>query len=157
MAKLSDSTRKQLRAIAQKQAEKIAKEFEEKMSKKYESLLDLYYSEPYQTNPPHYKRTKNLRNSYIPYFNTIGSTVIGGIEITGENMDDYGNPKRPNGTITGERYLEKYFFSPTMPSATWHGGDYHGGYDVMAGFSAYSEMVNFYRDTVKDFRKRYGI
>ena len=32
MAKLSDSTRKQLRAIARKQAEKIAKEFEEKMS-----------------------------------------------------------------------------------------------------------------------------
>ena len=157
MAKLSDSTRKQLRAIAQKQAEKIAKEFEEKMSKKYESLLDLYYAEPYQTNPPHYKRTGNLRNSYIPSFNTIGSTVIGGIEITGENMDDYGNPKRPNGTITGERYLEKYFFSPTMPSATWHGGDYHGGYGVMASFSAYSEMVNFYKDTVKDFRKRYGI
>ena len=30
MAKLSDSTRKQLRAIAKKQAEKIAKEFEGK-------------------------------------------------------------------------------------------------------------------------------
>ena len=150
MAKLSDSTRKQLRAIAQKQAEKIAKEFEEKMSKKYESLLDLYYSEPYQTNPPHYPRTGNLRNSYIPYFNTIGSTVIGGIEITGQNMFDYGQRSK----ISGESYIEKFYFNP---SATWHGGDYHGGYGVMAGFSAYSEMVNFYKDTVKDFRKRYGI
>ena len=150
MAKLSDSTRKQLRAITQKQAEKIAKEFEEKMSKKYESLLDLYYAEPYQTNPPHYKRTGNLRNSYIPYFNAIGSTVIGGIEITGQNMFDYGQRSK----ISGESYIEKFYFNP---SATWHGGDYHGGYGVMAGFSVYSEMVNFYKDTVKDFRKRYGI
>ena len=104
MAKLSDSTRKQLRAIAQKQAEKIAKEFEEKMSKKYESLLDLYYAEPYQTNPPHYPRTDNVRNSYIPYFNTIGSTVIGGIEITGQNMFAYGQRSK----ISGESYIEKF-------------------------------------------------
>ena len=153
MAKLSDSTRKQLREIAQKQAEKIVKEFEEKMSKKYESLIDLYYSESYQTKPPHYKRTGNLRHSYIPYFKTIGTTVIGGIEITGENMSDYGRKK----TIFGERYLEKYFFSSSMPSATWHGGDWHGGYGVLANFSAYYEMINFYKETVKDFRKRYGI
>ena len=153
LAKLSDSTRKQLRAIAQKQAEKIAKEFEEKMSKKYESLIDLYYGEPYQTNPPHYKRTGNLRNSYIPYFNTINSTVIGGIEVTGENMKDYGRKKK----LSGEDYLSHFYFSPNLPSATWHGGDWHGGYGVMAGFSAYSEMVNYYIDTVKDFRKRYGV
>ena len=92
----------------------------------------------------------NLRNSYIPYFNTVGSTVIGGIEITGQNMFDYGQRSK----ISGESYIEKFYFNP---SATWHGGDYHGGYGVMASFSAYSEMVNFYKDTVKDFRKRYGI
>ena len=154
MAKLSDSTRKQLRAIAQKQAEKIAKEFEEKMSKKYESLLDLYYSEPYQTNPPHYKRTDNLRHSYRTFTFISNKEVSSSFIVSGQNMNDYGSKKYP---LTGERYLEKYFFSPTMPSATWHGGDYHGGYGVMAGFSAYSEMVNFYKDTVKDFRKRYGI
>ena len=101
-------------------------------------------------NNPHYPRTDNLRNSYIPYFNTVGSTVTGGIEITGQNMFDYGQRSK----ISGESYIEKFYFNP---SATWHGGDYHGGYGVMAGFSAYSEMVNFYRDTVKDFRKRYGI
>ena len=154
MAKLSDSTRKQLRAIAQKQAEKIAKEFEEKMSKKYESLLDLYYSEPYQTNPPHYTRTDNLRHSYRTFTFISNKEVSSSFIVSGQNMNDYGSKKYP---LTGERYLEKYFFSPTNPSATWHGGDYHGGYGVMAGFSAYSEMVNFYKDTVKDFRKKYGI
>lgn len=153
MAKLSDSTRKQLRAIAQKQAENIVKEFEEKMSKKYESLLDLYYSEPYQTNPPHYKRTDNLRRSYRTFTFISNKEVSSSFIVSGQNMNDYGQRIK----ISGERYLEKYFFSPTMPSATWHGGDYHGGYGVMAGFSAYSEMVNFYKDTVKDFRKRYGI
>lgn len=153
MAKLSESTKKQLKAITKKQAEKIAKEFEEKMCKKYESLIDWYYNEPYKTNHPHYERTGNLRRSYIPYLNTTGSTIVGGIEITGENMDDYGRKQK----ISGERYLEKYFFSPSMPSATWHGGDWHGGYGVMANFSAYEEMTKFYLDTVKDFRKKYGI
>ena len=150
MAKLSNSTRKQLRAIAEKQANKIAKEFEEKMCKKYESLIDLYYNEPYQTNPPHYQRTGNLRRSYMPYLQTIGATVIGGIEIAGENMSDYGQRSK----ISGESYIEKFYFNP---SATWHGGDWHGGYGVMANFSVYDEMVNYYKDTVKDFRKRYGI
>ena len=150
MAKLSNSTRKQLRAIAEKQANKIAKEFEEKTCKKYESLIDLYYNEPYQTNPPHYQRTGNLRRSYMPYLQTIGATVIGGIEIAGENMSDYGQRSK----ISGESYIEKFYFNP---SATWHGGDWHGGYGVMANFSVYDEMVNYYKDTVKDFRKRYGI
>lgn len=150
MAKLSADTKKQLRKIAEKQANKIAKEFEEKMCKKYESFIDWYYNEPYQTNPPHYQRTDNLRHSYNPYLHIIGSTVIGGIEITGENMSDYGKRSK----ISGESYLEKFYFNPL---ATWHGGDWHGGYGVMANFSVYYEMVNYYKDTVKYFKKRYGI
>lgn len=149
---LSPENRKKLREIAQKQAEKIAKEFEETMSKKYESLLDWYYAEPYQTNPPHYKRTDNLKNnSYIPYFKSIDSNVIGGIEITGENMDNY----KPN--FSGEDLLRGFFFVPGMPSVTWHGGDWHGGRGTMAKFSAAEEMYKFYYNTVKDFRNKYEI
>ena len=79
MAKISPELKKQLHAIAQKQAEKIAKEFKDKMTEHYKSVLDWYYREPYQTNPPHYERTNNLRNSYIPYFKSINSktTVLG--------------------------------------------------------------------------------
>ena len=54
LAKISTELKKQLLAIAQKQAEKIAKEFEDKMTEHYRSVLDWYYGEPYQTNPPHY-------------------------------------------------------------------------------------------------------
>lgn len=147
---LSPKNRKKLREIAQKQAEEIAKEFEETMSKKYESFLDWYYAEPYQTNPSHYERAYNLKKSYLPYFNSSSSQVVGGIEITGENMDDYGRKSK----ISGEDYLSKFFFNPL---GTWHGGDWHGGYGVPANFNAYNEMVNFYKDTVKDFRKKYEI
>lgn len=147
---LSPKNRKKLREIAQKQADEIAKEFEETMSKKYESLLDWYYAEPYQTNPPHYERAYNLKKSYLPYFNSSSSQVVGGIEITGENMDDYGRKSK----ISGEDYLSKFFFNPL---GTWHGGDWHGGYGVPANFNAYNEMVNFYKNIVKDFRKKYEI
>lgn len=150
MAKLSESTKKQLRAITKKQAEKIAKEFEEKMCKKYESLIDWYYNEPYKTNHPHYERTGNLRRSYIPYLNTTASAIITGIEITGENMNEYGKKQK----ISGEDYLNKFFYNP---SGTWHGGDWHGGYGILANFNVRNEMTKFYLDTVKDFRKKYGI
>ena len=150
MANISQELKKQLHAIAQKQAEKIAKEFEDKMTEHYRSVLDWYYGEPYQTNPTHYERTSNLRNSYIPYFKSTNSSVIGGIEISGESMNDYGRKSK----ISGEDYLSKFFFNP---SGTWHGGDWHGGYGVPANFNAYNEMVNFYHNTVKDFRKKYEI
>lgn len=150
MAKISPELKKQLHTIAQKQAEKIAKEFEDKMTEHYRSILDWYYGEPYQTNPPHYERTNNLRNSYIPYFKSTNSSVIGGIEISGESMNDYGKKSK----ISGEDYVSKFFFNPL---GTWHGGDWHGGYGVPVNFNAYNEMVNFYKYTVKDFRKKYEI
>lgn len=150
MAKISPELKKQLHAIAQKQAEKIAKEFEDKMTEHYRSILDWYYGEPYQTNPPHYERINNLRNSCIPYFKSTNSSVIGGIEISGESMNDYGKKSK----ISGEDYVSKFFFNPL---GTWHGGDWHGGYGVPANFNAYNEMVNFYHNTVKDFRKKYEI
>ena len=126
------------------------KEFEDKMTEHYKSVLDWYYREPYQTNPPHYKRTNNLRNSYIPYFKSTNSSVISGIEISGESMNDYGRKSK----ISGEDYVSKFFFNQL---GTWHGGDWHGGYGVPANFNAYNEMVNFYKYTVKDFRKKYEI
>ena len=150
MAKISPELKKQLHAIAQKQAEKIAKEFEDKMTEHYRSILDWYYGESYQTNLPHYERINNLRNSYIPYFKSTNSSVIGGIEISGENMNDYGKKSK----ISGEDYVSKFFFNPL---GTWHGGDWHGGYGVPANFNAYNKMVNFYHNTVKDFRKKYEI
>ena len=150
MAKISPELKKQLHAIAQKHAENIAKEFEDKMTEHYRSVLDWYYGEPYQTNPQHDERTNNLRNSYIPYFKSTNSSVIGGIEISGESMNDYGKKSK----ISGEDYISKFFFNPL---GTSHGGDWHGGYGVPANFAAYNEMVNFYKDTVKDFRKKYEI
>lgn len=150
MAKISPELKKQLHDIAQKQAEKIAKEFEDKMTEHYRSVLDWYYGEPYQTNPPHYDRINNLRNSYIPYFKSTNSSVISGIEISGESMNNYGKKSK----ISGEDYVSKFFFNP---SGTWHGGDWHGGYGVPANFNTYNEMVNFYHNTVKDFRKKYEI
>lgn len=151
MAKLSESTKKQLRAIAKKQAEKIAEEFEEKMCKKYESLIDWYYSEPYETDPPHYKRTYNLRKSYSTFTFVSDKKVTGSFLVTGRDMKDY----KPD--FSGEDLLQKYFFVPGKPSVTWHGGDYHGGRGVMAKFSVAEETYKYYYDLVKDFRKKYEI
>ena len=148
---LSPENKKKLREIAQKQAEKIAKEFEDKMCKKYTSLIAWYYAEPYKTGEPHYQRTKNLEKSYLPYFKSSTSEVIGGIEITGDSMDNY----KPD--FSGEDLLRGFFFVPGMPSVTWHGGNWHGGRGTMANFSVAEEMYKYYYDTVKDFRKKYDI
>lgn len=150
MANISPELKKQLHAIAQKQAEKIAKEFEDKMTEHYRSVLDWYYGEPYQTNPPHYDRTNNLRNSYRTFMFISSKHVSSSFLISGDDMNDYGRKSK----ISGEDYLSKFFFNPL---GTWHGGDWHGGYGVPANFNAYNEMVNFYKDTVKDFRKKYEI
>ena len=150
MAKISTELKKQLHAIAQKQAEKIAKEFEDKMTEHYRSVLDWYYGEPYQTNPPHYDRTNNLRNSYRTFMFVSSKQVSSSFLISGDDMNDYGRKSK----ISGEDYLSKFFFNPL---GTWHGGDWHGGYGVPANFNAYNEMVNFYHNTVKDFRKKYEI
>lgn len=151
MAKLSPETKRKLHEMAEKQATKIAHEFEEKMVNQYVKLLNWYYEEPYQTNPPHYKRTGNLKKSYNPYFNKKNNVIVSGIEITGENMNDY----KPN--FSGEDLLRGFFFIPGTPSVTWHGGDYHGGRGTMAGFSVAEEMYSYYYKTLKDFRKKYGI
>lgn len=148
---LSPENKKKLREIAQKQAEKIAKEFEETMSKKYESLLDWYYAEPYQTNPPHYKRTYNLRKSYRTFMFVSPKQVSSSFLITGDDMDNY----KPD--FSGEDLLRGFFFVPGTSSVTWHGGDWHGGRGTMAKFSVAEEMYKHYHDTVKDFRKKYEI
>lgn len=150
MANISPELKKQLHAIAQKQAEKIAKKFEDKMTEHYRSVLDWYYGEPYQTNPPHYDRTNNLRNSYRTFMFISSKQVSSSFLISGDDMNDYGRKSK----ISGEDYLSKFFFNPL---GTWHGGDWHGGYGVPANFNAYNEMVNFYKNTVKDFRKKYEI
>lgn len=150
LANISPELKKQLHAIAQKQAEKIAKKFEDKMTEHYRSVLDWYYGEPYQTNPPHYDRTNNLRNSYRTFMFISSKQVSSSFLISGDDMNDYGRKSK----ISGEDYLSKFFFNPL---GTWHGGDWHGGYGVPANFNAYNEMVNFYKNTVKDFRKKYEI
>ena len=150
MANISPELKKQLHAIAQKQAEKIAKKFEDKMTEHYRSVLDWYYGEQYQTNPPHYDRTNNLRNSYRTFMFISSKQVSSSFLISGDDMNDYGRKSK----ISGEDYLSKFFFNPL---GTWHGGDWHGGYGVPANFNAYNEMVNFYKNTVKDFRKKYEI
>ena len=105
-------------------------------------------------NPYLVLRTDNVLYScnyaYIPDFKSTNSSVISGIEISGESMNDYGKKSR----ISGEDYVSKFFFNPV---GTWHGGDWHGGYGAPANFNAYNEMINFYKYTVKDFRKKYEI
>ena len=150
MAKISPELKKQLHAIAQKQAEKIAKEFEDKMTEHYRSVLDWYYGEPYQTNPPHYDRTNNLRNSYRTFMFISSKQVSSSFLISGDDMNDYGRKSK----ISGEDYVSKFFFNPV---GTWHGGDWHGGYGVMARFSIYNEMNDFYNKLLKEYQDRCSV
>lgn len=146
MTTISNDTMRKIRELAKAQAENIAKEFEDKMTEKYDELLDRYYGEPYQTRPPHYGRTNNLRNSYRTFTFVSPKQVSGNFIVDGTNMKDYKQP------ITGEGYVAGYYFNP---AGTWHGGDWHGGYGVKAGFNAYNEMVDYYKGLAKGLRNKY--
>lgn len=42
-------------------------------------------------------------------------------------------------------------------SATWHGGDWHGGYGNMNSFSIYNEIHKYRDELLKDFKKRCSV
>ena len=154
---LDKNFKKNLEFFAQEKAKELAKEARERITNHYHSLIDRYY-EDYEPKVdrhgvPYYIRTFGLYNSYREYYkNSHNSIYYGGIEVSGDKMRDY--PGIRNQTITAQRLLYKYIYTPTQPSATWHGGDWHGGYGVMASFSLYNEIWNYRNNLIKEFQNR---
>ena len=70
-------------------------------------------------------------------------------------MKDY--PGSRNQEISAQRLLDKFIYTQTQPSATWHGGDWHGGYGNMNSFSIYNEIHKYRDELLKDFKKRCSV
>lgn len=149
---------KKLRQVARKVASDIAKDAREKLCNKYASLIEMYYSDYTpgcdKYGVPYYIRTGNLKKSYSPYMHELPrDRFVGGVYINASKMQDYDSVKGSH-DFPAERLLEKFIFTTTLPSATWHGGDWHGGYGVMNSFSIYEEMIKYRDDLVKEYSKK---
>ena len=158
--KLNDSFKKKIKKKCQKKASNLAKEAREKLTNQYIVLLDLYYAD-YQPkmnayDVPYYERTFNLYKSAHRYYeNSHNSSFYGGVRIDASEMKDY--PGSRNQEISAQRLLDKFIYTQTQPSATWHGGDWHGGYGNMNGFSIYNEIHKYRDELLKDFKKRCSV
>lgn len=139
-----------------KKAKNLAHEASEKLTAHYKSLLDWYYDdyEPKvdKNGNPYYVRTFNLYKSAHKYYKNNMDKFYGGVRIDGSTMRDY--PGVRGISISGQRLLDKFIYAPTLPSATWHGGDWHGGYGEMASFSVYDEMQKYKDKLVEDLQGR---
>ena len=154
---IDDKLRKNLEYFGQEKAKKLAQEARERLSDHYMSLIDWYYLDYVpkldKYDEPYYHRTFGLYKSFKKYYkNSHNSIYYGGVEITADKMNDY--PSLNGEGFSAKSLMEKFIYNP---AGTWHGGDWHGGYGVLSNFNAYNEMVNFYHNTVKDFRKKYEI
>ncbi len=140
----------------QKKAKDLAHEASEKLTAHYKSLLDWYYAdyEPKSDGAfsTHYTRTFNLYKSAHKYYKDRTYIFYGGVRIDGSTMKDY--PGIRNEPISGQRLLDKFIYTPTLPSATWHGGDWYGGYGTMASFSIYDEMQKYKKELTKELQDR---
>ena len=151
--KINDDTRKKLEKLGQKQANKLADDAKKKLIDKYIYLINAYY-EDYE--PKVYQRTLNLFNSYRPYKKNPHNTIYyGGIQIVADKMYDYYSLN--DEPFSAQRLLDKYIYTTNLPSATWHGGDWHGGYGVMAGFSISDELLKYRDDLIKYYTKKYAV
>jgi hypothetical protein len=155
--KMDKGIRQKLEEYGKQKANELANDAEEKLVNKYISLIECYYDDYTpklnKYGIPYYVRTFNLRKSYIPYKKTpFGnrSTYYGGVKITAERMNEY--TSRNGDTFLAERLLDKYIYTTALPSATWHGGDWHGGYGVMAGFSIYYEMKVYQKKLINEYK-----
>ena len=157
--KLDEKTKRKLEESGKKVTNKLADDAKKKLTDKYRSLIDQYYDDYTprvdKHGIPYYQRTGNLYKSYRPYKKTNNTISYGGVQITADKMRDYSSV---SGEIfSAQRLLDKYIYTTSLPSATWHGGDWHGGYGVMAGFSMSDELLS-YRDYLFDYyTKKYSV
>lgn len=164
--KLDESTKRKLEDIGRKEANRLADDAKKKLIDKYNFLINKFYKDYTPAKDRHgefyYTRTFNLFKSYRAYKRNPHNTIYyGGVEITADRMNDYesiviGEDGLPE-TFPAERLLEKYIYTTSLPSATWHGGDWHGGYGVMAKFSIYNEMMKYKDYLIKYYTKNNGI
>lgn len=157
---IDDKLRKNLEYFGQEKAKKLAQEARERLSDHYMSLIDWYYLDYVpkldKYDEPYYHRTFGLYKSFKKYYkNSHNSIYYGGVEITADKMNDY--PSLNGEGFSAKRLLDKFIYVPTQPSATWHGGDWYGGYGNMARFSIYNEMNDFYNKLLKEYQDRCSI
>lgn len=136
-------------------AKVLAHEASEKLTTHYKSLLDWYYDDYTPRTDSRnqcYTRTFNLYKSAHKYYKDRTDRFYGGVRIDGSTMKDY--PGIRNDSISGQRLLDKFIYTPNLPSATWHGGDWHGGYGIMASFSIYDEMQKYKKELIKEFQDK---
>ena len=158
--KLDDKTKKQIEKAGREEANRLANDAEKKLINKYVSLLNDYY-EDYtprtdKNGVPYYNSTFNLYKSYRAYkMNPHNTIVYGGVDITSDRMDDYHSITGE--TFSAQRLLDKYIYTSTLPSATWHGGNWNGGYGILAKFSIYDEMMKYKNFLIDYYTKNYGI
>lgn len=137
-------------------AKALAHEASEKLTDHYISLLDWYYVDYTpkvdKHGNPYYTRTFNLYKSAHKYYKNRTDVFYGGVRIDGSTMKDY--PGVRGEDISGQRLLDKFIYTTTLPSATWHGGDWHGGYGTMASFSIYDEMQKYKKELVKELQDK---
>lgn len=153
--KISQNTINNLKEAGKKKANQLAEEAKTELMKKYRSLISDYYNDYTpkldEHGQPYYHRTINLYKSYKPYKRNSHDTVYyGGVEISSEKMKDY-HSVLDGSIFDAQRLLDKYIFTTTLPSATWHGGDWHGGYGVMAKFSIYEEILSYQDYLIKKY------
>ena len=154
---IDSKLRKNLEYFGQEKAKKLAQEARDRLSDHYLSLIDWFYSDAQpgvdKYGEPYYHRTFGLYKSFKKYYkNSHNSIYYGGVEITADKMKDY--PSLNGEGFSAQRLLDKFIYVPNQPSATWHGGNWHGGYGVMAGFSVYNEMNDFHNKLLKEYQDR---
>lgn len=157
--RISEDMRNRLEDIGRKKAKELAQETREKLSAHYHSLIDWYYSEKPALDKygePYYHRTYGLYKSYKKYYkNSHNSIYYGGVEITADKMKDY--PSLNGQGFSAQRLLDKFIYAPTLPSATWHGGDWHGGYGQMADVDIRGEMNKYYYSLLSEYRNKCSV
>ena len=158
--KIDQKTIKSLEDEGKNVVNELADDAKEKLCSKYESLIDFYYADYMpkldRKGNPYYIRTFNLYKSYRPYKRNPHNTIYyGGITVTADKMHDYSS--FCGETFSAQRLLDKYIYTTTLPSATWHGGDWHGGYGKMNSFSIYKEMLNYQQYLIKYYTDNFGI
>lgn len=153
---IDERLRKNLEFLCQEKVKKLATEVSEKLTNHYVSLIDWYYSYQPALNKygePYYKRTLGLYKSFKKYYkNSHNSIYYGGIEITSNKMHDY--PSLNGEGFPANVLLNKFIYNQ---NGTWHGGDWHGGYGIMADFSIYEEMNNYYKKLLTEYQSRCSV
>lgn len=155
--RINENLRKSLEKYGQEKAKELAQDAREKLSNHYMSLIDWYYVDYIpklnKYGEPYYHRTFGLYKSYKKYYkNSHNSTYYGGVEITADKMKDY--PSLNGEGFSAQALMDKFIYNP---SGTWHGGDWHGGYGIEAGFSIYDEMDKYYNKLLKEYEQKCSV